>query len=225
MSRQLDIDYITKLRFTISPNSNGKFSDDLNLEVSKDTHEVRLAPKFPDGRSYRRSQLNEIPDGFQRQLFLFPSHAKGHGIGGIQNIGTGRWLELDAATGRLKTAATFTGAPTQVFDCQQHFADNYEGTLIMDPSPGPVFVGPDGEAGAGVLSYVLGSDGKPLGRSSGEGGAVVFDVAVVPPAESNCEFEFNGFGGTVAKVPIDDSSPPVKAGQRRRPSLAVAGRR
>ncbi|KAI9328579.1 hypothetical protein DFJ73DRAFT_861609 [Zopfochytrium polystomum] len=199
MSNDLDIDYITKLRFTISPNSNKKFNDDLTLEVSKDTLDVRLAPKYPNPNdTFDKKPLNEIPDGFQRQLVLFPSHAKGHGIGGIQNIGTGRWLELDAATGRLKTAATFTGASTQVFHCQQHFEDNYEGTLIMDPSPGPVFAGPDGEAG--VLSYVLGSDGKPLGRPAGEGGAIVFDVAVVPPAQSNCEFEFHGHGGTVAKV-------------------------
>ncbi|KAI9328580.1 hypothetical protein DFJ73DRAFT_765947 [Zopfochytrium polystomum] len=189
---------LCKLRFTISPNSDEKFNDDLNLEVAKDTFEVRLAPKFPDGRTYRRSQLNEIPDGFQRQLFLFPSHAKGHGIGGIQNIGTGRWLELDEASGRLKTAATFTGAPPQIFHCARHFRDNYEGTLIMDPSPGPVFVGPDGDAG--LLSYVLGSDGNPLARPAGEGGVVVFDVAVVPPSQYNCEFEFNGFGGTVPKV-------------------------
>ncbi|KAI9328566.1 hypothetical protein DFJ73DRAFT_116140 [Zopfochytrium polystomum] len=192
----LDIDYITKLRFTISPYSNGKFDDNLNLEVAKDTNDVRLAQKYPDpDYDYRKKPVSEIPDAFLRQLFLFPSHRLGHGIGGIQNIGSGRWLEHDPKTGKLKTVEQFTGAPDQIFHCARHFRDDYEGTLVGDPRPSPIGVGADAEIG--VLSFLLGSDGKPVGRPSGGSGGgdgtVVYDVAVVSRDKYNCDFEFDGY--------------------------------
>ncbi|KAI9328570.1 hypothetical protein DFJ73DRAFT_782522 [Zopfochytrium polystomum] len=164
--RKMDTEYITKLRIAISPFSDGKFDDNFNLEVAKDTHEVRLARKYPaPGWDFANNW--------------------GEGVGGIQNVATGLWLEHDPKTGKLKAVEEFTGAPDQIFECLRHFYGD-DGTLFMTPRPGPMFVGPEGEIG--VLSFLLGTDGKPLGRPSGGGsgdgdGAVVYDIVALPESE------------------------------------------
>ncbi|KAI9328568.1 hypothetical protein DFJ73DRAFT_964451 [Zopfochytrium polystomum] len=198
--RKVDIEFITKLRIAISPFSDGKYDDNFNLEVAKDTHEVRLARKYPaPGWDFANKSIGEMPDALLHQLFLIPSHKLGEGVGGIQNVATGLWLEHDPKTGKLKAVEEFTGAPDQIFHCVRHFYVEDSGTLFMTPRPGPMFVGPEGEIG--VLSFLLGTDGKPLGRPSGSGsgdgdGAVVYDIVALPDSEYNCDFEFFGYGGT-----------------------------
>ncbi|KAI9359591.1 hypothetical protein DFJ73DRAFT_902039 [Zopfochytrium polystomum] len=142
---------LCKLRLIISPYSYNKFDDEFNLEVAK-----------------------RDPYAFLRQLFLFPSHQPGNGFAEYKTSRRGggwRAIWRRASCGRRRRSRA---RPNQIFDCQRHFRDDYEGTLICDPRPAPVFVGQE-DAELGVLSFLLGSDGKPLGRPVGkeEEGAVV----------------------------------------------------
>ncbi|KAI9346761.1 hypothetical protein DFJ73DRAFT_761204 [Zopfochytrium polystomum] len=100
--------------------------------ASQDTHEVRVVPKVPIGNfSVRRLRDADLPAALARQLFLFPSHAAGFGVGGIYNLGARRWLRYDSETRTIRTAAEDEDDGKTTFNCSELFELDEGGYLVI----------------------------------------------------------------------------------------------